>query len=176
MFVLIALRWLPLFSLCIAPKRARRSDTQPVDIGVNVGGVNDFAVESFFVDAMKQSRHWGSAGNARGTKRPNVDAQGWPTQDAGAVILCCVADAVPATAFSPARISSSFKGIANVAFTVSRQRFRHPAWRMTPPPTRAPRRWWWPPNGAGTSVILSFTGTQRSAAAPLPAAASPVSR
>ncbi len=148
--------------LCCAEARAQ-SDTQPVDIGVNVGGVNDFAVESFFVDAMKQSRHWGSAGTPW-DEAANVDAQGWPTQDAGAVILCCVADSA-GNSILAGTYQLAFKGIANVAFTVngsgSVSGMAYDAATNTSTAQVVVAA-----NGAGTSVILSFTGTQRSAAAP----------
>jgi hypothetical protein len=133
----------------------------PVDIGVNVGGVADYAVESFFVDAMKQARHWGTAATPW-DEAAAVDAQGWPTQDAGAVVLCCVADDAGGTELS-GTYSLSFQGIATVGFvaypgTVSNMRYDAATNTSTAQLTL-------PDNGPGTSLMLSFTNTQRSALA-----------
>ena len=103
---------LTLIFACCAQARA-----QAVDIGVNVGSVNDYAVESFFVDAMKQSRHWGTAGTPW-DEAANVDALGWPAQDAGVVVLCCVADAA-GNSLLAGTYQLAFQGIASVAFTIS---------------------------------------------------------
>jgi hypothetical protein len=46
-----------LLALFLIAGPARAADKLPINIGVNVGGVNDYAVESSFVDAMKESRH-----------------------------------------------------------------------------------------------------------------------
>ena len=150
-----------LFIACIAQAHAQ-TDTQPVDIGVNIGSVNDFAVESFFVDAMKQSRHWGTLGTPW-DEAAGVDALGWPTQDAGAVVLCCVADAA-GNSLLAGTYQLSFQGIASVAFTIAGSGtvtgMAYDAATNTSTAQVAVA-----PNGPGTSVILSFTGTQRSAAA-----------
>jgi hypothetical protein len=135
-------------------------DTMKVDIGVNVGGVNDYAVQSFFVDAMKQSRHWGSPGTPW-DEAAAVDAQGWPTQDAGVVVLCCVADAKGRSAL-PGTYALSFQGRASVALTVyggsvSPVQYNAATNTSTAQVTLAD-------SGAGTSLFLAFTNTQRDAA------------
>jgi hypothetical protein len=132
-----------------------------VDIGVNVGGVNDYAVESFFVDAMKQARHWGSA-STPWDEAADVDAQGWPTQDAGAVVLCCVADSNGNTELA-GTYALSFQGLATVSFvaypgTVSNMRYDATTNTSTAALTLAD-------SGSGTSLMLSFTNTQRTPAA-----------
>ena len=143
---------LPTLALC---------QTQPVDIGVNVGGVSDFAVQSFFVDAMKQSRHWGTPGTPW-DQAAAVDAQGWPTQDAGSVILCCLGDAAGHSVIA-GTYQLSFQGIAAVAFTVagSGTVFGMSYDAATNTSTAQVSL---ADNGAGSSIILSFTSTQRSAA------------
>jgi hypothetical protein len=133
----------------------------PVDIGVNVGGVSDYAVESFFVDAMKQARHWGSAATPW-DEAASVDALGWPTQDAGVVVLCCVADKNGRTELS-GTYTLSFQGIATVAFvaypgTVGAMQYDAATNTSTATLTLAD-------SGSGTSLMLSFTNTQRSASA-----------
>jgi len=146
---------------CSGARAQRGTDRMPVDIGVNVGGVADYAVESFFVDAMKQARHWGTAATPW-DEAAAVDAQGWPTQDAGAVVLCCVADDVGRTELS-GTYSLSFQGIATVGFvaypgTVSNMQYDAATNTSTAQLTLAD-------NGPGTSLMLSFTNTQRSASA-----------
>ena len=135
---------------------------QSVDIGVNVGSVNDYAAESFFVDAMKQSRHWGTPGTPW-DEASNVDALGWPAQDAGVVVLCCVADSAGSSLLA-GTYHLSFQGIASVAFTIggsgSVTGMSYDAATNTSTAQIVVAA-----NGAGTSLILSFTATQRTAAA-----------
>ena len=133
------------------------SDTIPVDIGINVGSVNDYAVQSFFVDVMKQARHWGTPGTPW-DEAAAVDAQGWPTQDAGAVVLCCIADDRGNTELS-GTYSLSFQGIATVGFvayggTVSNMQYDAATNTSTASLTLND-------SGSGTSLMLSFTNTQR---------------
>ncbi len=148
---------LTLIFACCAQARA-----QAVDIGVNVGSVNDYAVESFFVDAMKQSRHWGTA-STPWDEAANVDALGWPAQDAGVVVLCCVADAA-GNSLLAGTYQLAFQGIASVAFTISSSGsvtgMSYDAATNTSTAQIVVAA-----NGAGTSLILSFTGTQRTATA-----------
>jgi hypothetical protein len=59
------------------------SDRTPM--GVNVEGLWDWARLQPFVDVMKSSRPWGTA-DAPWDENAPVDAQGWPTGDAGVVI------------------------------------------------------------------------------------------
>ncbi len=142
---------------------ARASDRVAVNVGVNVGGVNDYAVESFFVNAEMQARHWGSPTTPWDEAAP-VDALGWPTQDAGVVVLCCVADANGNSAL-PGTYSLSFSGIATVGFvafpgTVSNMQYNAATNTSTADLTLAD-------SGAGTSLMLSFTNTQRTQTAPV---------
>jgi hypothetical protein len=143
--------------------KAADNDTLPVNIGINVGGVNDYAVESFFVNAMMQSRHWGSP-STPWDEAAQVDALGWPTQDAGVVVLCCLADARGNTELS-GTYALSFTGIATVGFvaypgTVSNMVYNAATNTSTASLTL-------PDSGAGTSLMLSFTNTQRTATSPV---------
>ncbi len=150
--------------LALLTATAAQAQTQPVDIGVNVGSVNDYAVQSFFVDAMKHARHWGTSGTPW-DEAAAVDAQGWPTQDAGAVILCCVANATGHSLIA-GTYQLTFQGQASVAFTVngsgsvSGMAYNAATNTSTALVTLAD-------SGAGSSLILSFTATQRSPAAPV---------
>jgi hypothetical protein len=58
----------------------------PGGLGVNVGVVSDWDPTQPFADAMKQARHFGSVAQPSDEAAP-VDAQGWPTGDAGVVVL-----------------------------------------------------------------------------------------
>jgi hypothetical protein len=152
-----------LLALFLIAGQAWAADKLPINIGVNVGGVNDYAVESFFVDAMKQSRHWGSP-QTPWDEAAQVDAQGWPTQDAGVVVLCCVADAQGNTELTGS-YSLTFKGIANVNFvayagTVTNLQYNAATNTSTATVSLAD-------SGSGTSLILAFTNTQRSQSAPV---------
>jgi hypothetical protein len=152
---------LPAVVSCSCAFAQRGTDRMPVDIGINVGGVADYAVESFFVDAMKQARHWGTAATPW-DEAAAVDAQGWPTQDAGAVVLCCVADGSGRTELA-GTYSLSFQGIATVGFvafpgTVSNMQYDAATNTSTALLSLAD-------SGAGTSLMLSFTNTQRTASA-----------
>ncbi len=158
------LHWILAAALTFAYSAQARaqSDSQPVDIGVNVGGVNDYATESFFVDAMKQSRHWGSPGTPW-DEAAEVDSLGWPAQDAGVVVLCCVADAAGNSVLA-GTYQLSFQGIANVTFTLpgsgSVTGMSYDAVTNTSTAQVALAQ-----NGAGSSLFLSFTATQRTATA-----------
>ena len=153
-----------LASLVLLSATAAEAQTRPVDIGVNIGSVNDYAVQSFFVDAMKQSRHWGTPGTPW-DEAAVVDAQGWPTQDAGVFVLCCVADSAGHSLIA-GTYQLSFHGMASVAFSVGGSgSVTGMAYNATTNISTAQVNL--TDNGAGTSLILSFTGTQRDAAAPV---------
>ena len=57
-----------------------------VPLGVNLEGVNDWGRSLMFADAMKHARPWGSVANPNDLS-VSVDADGWPTQDAGVIIM-----------------------------------------------------------------------------------------
>jgi hypothetical protein len=59
-------------------------------LGVNLEFVNDNARSMIFVDAIKSGRKFGSADAPWDEKAP-VDADGWPTADAGLVVMADVA-------------------------------------------------------------------------------------
>lgn len=57
-----------------------------VPLGVNLERVADWGRSIMFADAMKHARHWGSVNMPHDEQAP-VDANGWPTGDAGVVIM-----------------------------------------------------------------------------------------
>jgi hypothetical protein len=60
--------------------------TGATSLGVNLGVVSDWDPGQPFADAMKSARHFGSA-NAPYDEAAPVDANGWPTGDAGVVVM-----------------------------------------------------------------------------------------
>ena len=147
----------------LVPALACAQPTMPVNIGINVGSVNDYATESFFVDAMKQSRHWGSL-NTPWDQAAKVDTLGWPMQDAGVIVLCCTAD--PAgNSLLPGIYALSFTGQATVsvelwAGSVTNMRYNAATNTSTADVTLGA-------GDAGTSLFLGFSNTRRTAASPV---------
>ena len=68
-----------------AQKTAPRASPK-IALGANLGWVNDWDPTQMFADAMKQARKFGSASSPY-DEGAAVDAQGWPTQDAGVLVL-----------------------------------------------------------------------------------------
>jgi len=54
-------------------------------IGVNLFYVSDYEPQHFFADVIRQARPWSRVGNPR--EPVPVDADGWPTGDAGIMVL-----------------------------------------------------------------------------------------
>jgi hypothetical protein len=61
------------------------ANTPPV-LGVNIGWVNDWDPEQMSADVMKQARKFGRV-ERPSDESANVDAQGWPLQDAGVLVI-----------------------------------------------------------------------------------------
>ena len=57
-----------------------------IGLGINVGWVNDWDPTQMFADAMKQARKFGNPASPY-DENASVDAQGWPTQDAGILLI-----------------------------------------------------------------------------------------
>jgi hypothetical protein len=98
------------------PAQAASGPATAFQVGINLDAVTDYAAESPFVDAMKQSRHWGTAATPWDLAA-NVDKNGWPTQDSGVVILCCITNASGASLLTGV-YTLSFTGQATIGFTV----------------------------------------------------------
>jgi hypothetical protein len=67
------------------PAAAHPPGSRP-PLGVNLGVVSDWDPGQPFADAMKSARHFGSV-SAPYDEVAKVDAQGWPTGDAGVVVM-----------------------------------------------------------------------------------------
>ena len=119
--------------------------------------MTDYAAESAFAYAIKQPRHRGSpASLGRGA---TIDAKGWPTQDAGLVVLRCITNArghcVPAGTYA-----QWFTGQASVGLTVGGTgnmigQVYDPATNTTNAQVVVYD------SGAGTILALSLTTTKR---------------
>jgi hypothetical protein len=60
-------------------------------LGAGLNGISDWSRTNEFADLVKQSRRFGSP-NAPWDESAPVDARGWPTADAGVVLMCCQPD------------------------------------------------------------------------------------
>jgi hypothetical protein len=90
-------------------------------LGVNLEGLSDYARISPFVDLMKTSRPWGTP-DAPWSETSAVDAQGWPTGDAGVVAKVVTTDegeaGTPNSVIQPGTYRLKFTGrgtVSNVA-------------------------------------------------------------
>ncbi len=85
-------------------------------LGVNLEGVNDWARMPVFADLMKASRAWGLP-QSPWVHSVGVDADGWPTQDAGVVVRVLPGEpALPRAVryMKAGAYALSFRGKANV--------------------------------------------------------------
>ena len=133
-------------------------------VGINVGGVVDYAVESYFVDAMKQARAWGSPSAPWDGTAP-IDANGWPTADAGLLALCCVSDPVTNLTLLGGTYQLSFTGRADVAFIVYQGNVSNYSYNPSTNVSTALVNV--TDTDPGTSIDLSFTNTQRTPGSPV---------
>jgi len=147
--------------------------TVPANVGVNVEGVVDYSVSQPFVDAMKQSRPWGSPNSPYDeavAQAGHVDANGWPTVDAGVLVLCCVAaDGRAANPGSASELSGtyalSFTGSAHVAIPIGAGTVSGYVYDATTNTSSASVDY--TDTSAGATLYLSFTGTRRTPSAAL---------
>ncbi len=68
------------------PEATAKHHPPTIALGVNVGWVNDWDSTQMFADAMKQARKFGSPATPY-DESATVDAQGWPMQDAGVLVI-----------------------------------------------------------------------------------------
>ena len=127
------------------------------NVGMNLDGVADYTAQQPFVDAMKQARHFGSP-QTPWDENANIDALGWPTQDAGAVVLCCIADAQGRSLIA-GTYALSFTGQATINLVAASGTITNQAYNSATNTTTASVTL--QDTGAGTSLDLAFTNTQR---------------
>jgi cytochrome c oxidase assembly protein Cox11 len=83
------------------------------NLGINISWVTDWDPTQMFADAMKQARKFGSVAKPY-DETANVDAQGWPTQDAGVVIIDSAPNTVNQLGWMVGNYALSFTGQADV--------------------------------------------------------------
>ncbi len=127
------------------------------NVGMNLDGVTDYTIQSPFVDAMKQARHFGSPATPW-DEAANVDSLGWPTQDAGAVILCCVADAAGKSLIA-GTYALTFTGQATLALVAGSGSITNQAYNAATNTTTATVTL--QDTGAQTLLALAFTNSRR---------------
>lgn len=105
-----------------APVRAAMLAPAGAPLGVNLEGVTDWSRMQPFVDLMKSARPWGTV-DAPWDEGAQVDARGWPTGDAAAVVSVRTVepgDEGKAYAYiTPGVYKLKFLGRANVTLTAS---------------------------------------------------------
>ncbi len=75
--------------LTAAPCALAQSTTAP-PVGAGLSGVSDWNRTHEFADISRQSRTWGMASDPwMGSEDISLDANRWPTEDAGVVVMCC---------------------------------------------------------------------------------------
>src|SRR5438552_3360890 len=87
-----------------SPARAQSA----IELGINLESANDWSRSLMFADAMKQARPWGKVSNLTDTS-VSIDGDGWPTQDAGVIIISPV-DSAPPAPYVPGAFKLSFTG------------------------------------------------------------------
>ncbi len=126
-------------------------------VGMNLDGVADYTAQQPFVDAAKQARHFGSP-QTPWDEAASIDALGWPTQDAGAVFLCCVADAQGRSLIA-GTYALSFTGQATIGIVAGSGSITNQSYDSATNTTTANVTL--QDSGAGTALDLAFTNTQR---------------
>jgi hypothetical protein len=145
----------------------------PANVGVNVEGVVDYSVSQPFVDAMRQSRPWGNPSSPYDqavAQGGHIDANGWPTVDAGVLVLCCIgADGSAADPGSASSLggtySLTFSGSATVGIPIGSATVSNYAYNATTNASTALVTF--SPTSSGDALYLSFTGSKRTPASPI---------
>lgn len=123
-------------------------------VGANLTGLTDYDRGLLFADAMKTHRKWSSAARPWDMISPELDENGWPKADCGAVIL---ADAVYASGtykFScdgkvgEIKPNSSPVKVTNIVYAAAKNRTTADITLNAPDPAK------------DTQMFLAFTGTE----------------
>jgi hypothetical protein len=79
-----------LFAICLANQSARAQYVGMPPVGAGLSGVSDWNRTHEFADISRQARPWGSPSDPwLGQADISLDANNWPTEDAGLVVMCC---------------------------------------------------------------------------------------
>lgn len=128
------------------------------ELGVNIGWVTDWDPTQMFADAMKQARKFGSVASPY-DETAAVDAQGWPTQDAGVLVI-----ADNQGSWSAGTYALAFTGQANATtwgdgnVTITPVSYNSPTNTSTAIVTAGPKY---------QNIYLVFTQTRRTPSSPL---------
>jgi hypothetical protein len=144
------------------------------NVGINVEGVVDYSLAQPFVDAIRQSRPWGNPSSPYDqavAQAGKIDANGWPTVDAGVLVLCCVdADGSAADPGSESLLTGtyqlSFTGKATVAIPIGSGTVAGYAYDASSNTSTAQVTFSNTGSGSGYALYLSFTNSRRTSAAP----------
>jgi fibronectin type 3 domain-containing protein len=117
-------------------------------IGINVGWVNDWHGELFFADAQRHARLWQ---NLAGGVLTNVDANGWPQEDAQDGLWFGVQDSMAGT------YGLSFNGQATLAIAVGNGSITGQSYNSATNTTTATL------TVSSPNLALRFTNTRRTA-------------
>src|SRR4051812_5745337 len=128
-----------------------------VSVGANIENVADYTPTQMFVDAMKSARGFGSASAPWDVGSVATDADGWPTQDAGACFITLTSQYsssqqlpdISGTYHFSATGKCYVNGVASNLY-VSNQAY-DPVTNTTTADVNV--------NAGATQVYLSFTGT-----------------
>jgi hypothetical protein len=127
------------------------------NVGMNLDGLSDYTAQQPFVDAMKQARHFGSP-QTPWDEAATIDALGWPTQDAGAVFLCCVGDAQGHSLIA-GTYALTFTGQATIGIVAGSGSITNQSYNSATNVTTANVTL--QDSGSGTGLDLAFTNTRR---------------
>ncbi len=125
-----------------------QTSSGPVGVGINLMGNYDWSRQYVFADAMRNSRGWGSVLAPWDLAAP-VDADGWPTADAGVIVLTNGVN-IGGT------YHLSFRGRATVAPRASSLTLQNVVYDALTDTTRADVV----VESTARQIVLTFTGTR----------------
>ena len=133
------------------PPAAHAASGPPL-MGVNLTAPCDWCGDYVFTDVMKDARHWGST-SSPWDGSASVDANGWPTQDAGVVLLT-----PPSGVSVDGTYKVIFNGQATISGVVSSISISNQSYDASTNTTTADMH-----VGTNSQLYLSFTTTKRKA-------------
>lgn len=147
------------------------AETVPANIGADVNAPEYYSASDQYVDVMRMAGAWGTTSSdpVQGNlgEIGELDAAGWPKEDAQIMVVCCVSP--DGSAADPGTVSPlvgkyqiSFNGIAQISDdggTVEGQQYDPATNTTTATLDQTP----YGPNNADLIMLLTFSQTQHSA-------------
>ena len=124
-------------------------------MGVNIGGVEDWATDRIFADAMKSARRPSTLGSHEGT--PPIDSKGWPASDSSIVLWHGIGNMNGAYRLS-------FTGQADISTIWGAATIQNKVYTSATNTTTAKITYW---PGDGSGLLLNLANTRRSAGSAL---------